>query len=211
MTVTSRARTGATALAAVAATWALFLLPPELVAWDGLGAPAFLHRVADSAPYDLVREMGSGLGLRDYELFGPLVAVSFLCVGLAVLVMGTVAGRWTRLLGWVSVLGAPVTVLSYLSSDEAHPLHALWGSELFVLLTMGLVGFVAAILARRTHRMPRWWALLLGATLLVLVAGTLLLGYYPHGSLVAFGIAVAVLAATLPVDVVEAGSEVRPV
>lgn len=207
MTVTPRARAGATALAALAATWALFLLPPELVAWDGLGAPAIAHRLTEAAPYDLLRELGDALGLGDYELFGPLVAVSFLCAGLAVLVVGRVAGRWTRALGWVSVLGAPVTVLSYLASDAEHPLHAMWGSELFVLLAMGVVGVVAGIRARRTHRMPRWWTVLLGATLLVLVAGTLLLGYYPHGSLVAFGVAVAVLAVALPVSAAGAGAE----
>jgi hypothetical protein len=45
-----------------------------------------------------------------------------------------------------------------------------------------------------SHRLPLWWSALLVATIGVLTISTVLFAYLPHGSLIGFGLEVAILA-----------------
>lgn len=181
----------AVALALLGSLWAAFLLPPQVVAWDGEAAPAWGERLADAAPYGWIRQAGGGVD--DYVLFGALVAPSFLLIGLALLPVGRVAGRWTTALAWLTLLGAPAVLVSYPASGWEGPWSVLWGLEIPLLLAMGLCGIVAGVRAYRRRRLPGWACFLLGATVLVLGVSTGVFTYFPHGSLVGYGIEVAVL------------------
>jgi hypothetical protein len=94
----------------------------------------------------------------------------------------------------LTLLGAPVAALSYMGHALPEPWHALWGLEIPLLLAMGICAVVAGVAAARLHRLPLWWAALLAATVGVLAVSTLLFTYFPHGSLVGYGLEVAVLA-----------------
>ncbi len=183
-------------LALAGSAWALFLLPPQLVAWEGVNAPTWAHALSAGAAYDVVRRAGDVVGLEDdYLLFGAPVALSWLMVGWPLWPLVRRAGRWTGVVAGLTFLGAPVTVASYLAADAPQPWHRLWGAEIWVLLAICAAGLVAGATAAWRRRLPRWWSVLMGATALVLVGATILFGgYFPHGSLVGLGLEVAVLA-----------------
>lgn len=169
-------------LALAGGAWALLSAPLVAADW---GAP-WIGALSRAEPWRSVRA-----GVDDpYVVFGALAGISFLAIGLALLPDLRRAG-WGGVVMLVGVLaGTVVSPLSYLGTPESSPLHGLWGSEGPLLVAVGLSGVLAAITARRWPLRVR---LLLGATLLVLVAGTLVLGYYPHGPLVALGIEAAVV------------------
>ena len=97
-------------------------------------------------------------------------------------------------MAWLIVAGAPITALSYLNTPREAPLHLFWGAEAFVLTAVGIAGIVAAITARSRWRFRV--RILLGATMPLLVLGTLAAGYWPHGPLVVLGAeAIAVILA----------------
>lgn len=181
--------------ALLGSAWAAFLLPPQLTDWDGPRAPAWAQRLDGSAPYDLLRQAGSALGVvDDYVLFGVLVAPSFVLVGVPLLAASRGVGRAARATGWLTILGAAVTIASYGGYGLGEPWDVLWGIEGLLLIVVGVVALVAGLRALRTRRVPRWWAVMLAATVVVLVVSTLAFTYFPHGTLVAYGVEVAVLA-----------------
>ncbi|MEN8707183.1 MAG: hypothetical protein ABF306_13700 [Nocardioides marinisabuli] len=171
------------------AGWALFLLPPQLVAWDGQDAPTWALS-ADSLPvYGLVRELDGAGGLELYAWAGVLLVPAWLLIGWPLLGYGRLPG----LVGVLFLLGAPVSVTSYLAEGAPDPWHSLWGAEIFVLLAIPLAAIPAAISARSRHFPPWWWALL-ACTLLVAVTSTAAFGYFPHGTLIGLGVEVGALA-----------------
>ncbi|WP_353950465.1 hypothetical protein V6K52_12570 [Knoellia sp. S7-12] len=142
-----------------------------------------------------MRPIGNDLGVPgDYVLFGVLVAPAFLLIGVSLLPRARIAGRWTAVLAWLTLLGAPIVTLSYVASSLPSPWHAMWGLEALLLVAMGICGVVAGVAAYVTHRLPLWWSSLLAATIGVLTISTVLFTYFPHGSLIGFGVEVAILA-----------------
>ncbi|MEV0285883.1 hypothetical protein AB0H36_17345 [Kribbella sp. NPDC050820] len=181
-------------MAVIGSIWAAFLLPPQLVAWDGIAAPIWAQRLADTTPYDAIRRLAAALSISDdYTLFGTLVAPSFLLIGTALLPAARIAGRWTVTFAVLTMLGAPVTVISYVSPHLEAPWQYLWGAEIPLLLAICLCSIPTGVLAYRPHRLPGWWATLLGSTTVVFIASTALFEYFPHGTLVGYGAEVAVL------------------
>ena len=111
-------------------------------------------------------------------------------------------------MAWLIVAGAPITALSYLNTPREAPLHLFWGAEAFVLTAVGIAGIVAAITARSRWRFRV--RILLGATMPLLVLGTLAAGYWPHGPLVVLGAeAIAVILAA-PKAAFEASGRSQP-
>ena len=102
-------------------------------------------------------------------------------------------GRLPAIVGVLFLLGAPVSVASYLAEDAASPWHQLWGAEIFVLLAIPVAALAAAVSTRARH-FPTWWWALMACTLAVTVGSTALFGYFPHGTLIGLGAEVAVLA-----------------
>jgi hypothetical protein len=188
-------------LAVSGATWSAACLPPVVVAWDGSGAPAWARQLQDAAPYEWIRSIARSVGARDdYEVFGVLVAPAFVLIGLALLPRARAAGRWTALLAWLTLLGAPVVCLSYIGHALPEPWHEMWGWEIPLLTAMAICGVIAGVLAYRPHRLPLWWAGLLACTIGVLAGSTVLFTYFPHGSLIGYGVEVAILALGAPHD-----------
>jgi hypothetical protein len=177
-----RSRAWRAVLALLGGAWALLSLPLVAAEWSWPWV-ATLSRVE---PWNSLCAAVDD----PYVVFGALAGISFLAIGLALLPDLRRAG-WGGIVMLTSVLaGTVVSPLSYLGTPESSPLHALWGSEGPLLVVIGFAGLLAAFTARRW---PLQLRLLLGATLLVLVAGTLALGYYPHGPLLALAIEAAVL------------------
>lgn len=175
--------------------WSAVVLPPAVVAWDGRNAPAWALQLAGGRPYSWMRAIGNDLGAPgDYVLFGVLVAPAFLLIGVSLLSRARIAGRWTAVLAWLTLLGAPVVTLSYVAYSLPPPWHAMWGMEIPLLVAMGICGVVAGVAAYVCHRLPLWWSALLAATIGVLTVSTVLFTYFPHGSLIGFGLEVAILA-----------------
>ncbi len=178
--VPDRSRAARVWLALGGGAWALLTLPLVAAAWSW----PWVEQVSRLQPWAAIRASVD----EPYIVFGALAGVSFLAIGLALLPDLRRAG-WGGVVLLVTVLaGSVVSPLSYLGTPPASPLHGLWGSEGPLLVGVGLAGVLAAITARRW---PRPLRVLLGVTLLVLVAGTLALGYYPHGPLVALSLEAA--------------------
>ncbi|HEY5981012.1 MAG TPA: hypothetical protein VIT41_15415 [Microlunatus sp.] len=183
-------------LAGVGAAWSAFLLPPQLLTWSGSGAPDWADRLAGASPYRAIRRVAATQGVfDDYALFGSLVAPSFLVIGLALWRALGSTGRWTRIMAIVTMLGTPIVILSYTGHAATGLWRSFWGTEIFVLLAIGLCAIPASILAYQHGRLAGWRFGLLISTLLVLITSTVLLTYWPHGTLVGYGIEVALLAA----------------
>jgi hypothetical protein len=177
------------------AVWAAVLLPPQLVAWDGAAAVGWARRLDTSVPvYGWVRDGATALGISDwYAFFGAAVAPSFALIGIALVPVARRVGRTGALLAGLTLLGAPLIVGSYLAHDLERPWRYLWGSEMILLLAIGIAGIVAGFVASRKPGIARWWALLLGATPAILVGSTAVFTYIAHGTLVGFGLEAAAL------------------
>lgn len=181
--------------ALLAAAWAFFLLPPQQAVWSGAGAPAWQRALDDSPVYDGLRGWLHAVGLRDdYLVFGSAAALSFVLVWFATGPAFAQLGWSGRVLGWIVLASAPITVLSYANHPLDAPLHALWGVEGFALLLIGVWALVVAAAAPRGS-VPLWERLLSAAVLPVIVGATVLFGYWPHGSLVGLGLVAAAFAA----------------
>lgn len=195
-----RSRPWRAILAGLGGLWALVTLPfPATEFGVPLRGWVFHFR-----PYFWARE-----AVHDpYIVFGALSALSFLAIGLALLPDLRRAGWGGAVMAWLIVAGAPITALSYLNTPREAPLHFLWGAEAFVLTAVGIAGIVAAITARSRWRLRV--RILLGATMPLLVLGTLAAGYWPHGPLVVLGAeAIAVILAA-PKAAFEASGRSQP-
>lgn len=182
--------------AVLAGVWALFLLPPQLVEWGD--APGWATALNGSAFYRGVHQLVDSIGLEDdYVVFGSSIALSMLLLWWATGPAMAWLGWSGRLFSAVLVILALVTVLSYVSHDESAPLHALWGAEALVLMLLGLIGIVVAVVTRAPRVRP-WLRILLGTTLLIEVAFTALLTYYPHGTVVGLAVQACVICALAP-------------
>ena len=179
-----KSRSWRVVLAAAGAVWAALTLPLPATVW---GVRSY-EWVFDLDVYVWAR----GWVGHPYIVFGALASVSFLAIGLALLPDLRRAGWGGSLMAWLTICGAPVTVVSYTNTSSNAPLHFMWGWSFYVLVAVGIAGIIAAITAG-----SRWGfgaRTLLGMTLVFLVVGTLTLVYYPHGSLVILGLeAVAVI------------------
>ncbi|MGW9166430.1 hypothetical protein [Agromyces sp. NPDC055658] len=180
--------------ALAAAAWAFFLLPPQQAVWSGADSPDWLAALDDSAVYDALRSALASMGWGDFYLvFGAASALSFVLVWLATGPTFAALGWTGRVLGWLVLATAPITALSYANHPLDAPWHAIWGAELFALLAIGVWAIVVALANGRGA--PLWERLLLAATLPIIVGSTVLLTYWPHGSLVGLGLVAAALAA----------------
>ena len=186
LTFTDRSRSWRAVLAGLGGLWALVILPFPATEF---GVPLW-DWVFHYRAYFWARE-----AVHDpYIVFGALAALSFLAIGLALLPDLRRAGWGGAVMAWLVIAGAPVTALSYLNTPTEAPLHFLWGAEAFVLIAVGLAGILAAVTAGSRWRL--WVRIVLGTTLPLLVAGTLVTGYWPHGPLVLLGVeAIAVILA----------------
>ena len=170
--------------------------------WAGLTLPltatAFGSQqwawVFDYPIYVAARQWAS----NPYEVFGALAAFAFLAIGIALFPDLRRAGWAGAVMVWLIIVGAPITALSYMNASERAPLHFIWGAEFFVLVAVGLSGVPAALTAGRRWRMAV--RILIGMTLVVLALGTLVFGYWPHGSLVLLAVEAMVIIAAAPRD-----------
>ena len=94
----------------------------------------------------------------------------------------------------LTIIGAPVTLLSYLGHNADAPWKYFWGTEGLLLLAIGVAAIPAGILAYQHRQLGGWRATLLTSTIFVIGTGTSLFAYWPHGSLVSYGVEVALLA-----------------
>ena len=158
--------------AILAALWAFVMLPPQLSVWSGAGAPAWSSALDALPVYDGLRLSLASAGVGDlYAVFGAAASVSFVLIWWAT---GPTFARlgWTgRVLGWLVLCSAPITVLSYLNHPTDAPLHALWGAEGFALLVTGLWAVFAGV-APRAEGIPAWERALIGSTLAVMVVAS---------------------------------------
>jgi hypothetical protein len=192
LSFTDRSRLWRALLAGLGGLWAALTLP--LVA-TAFGSAQWVW-VFDYPVYVAARQWAG----NPYVVFGGLVSLSFLTIGIALVPDLRRAGWGGLAMALLIIIGAPITALSYLNSSERAPLHFTWGWEFYVLVAVGLSGIAAAATAGRRWRVGV--RVLLGMTLLILVAGTLLLGYWPHGSLVFLAVEAIVIIAAAPRDAV---------
>lgn len=201
-------RPWAVATALIAAAWALFLLPPQQAAWSGADSPPWLAALDAQPVYDGIRLWLASMGLHDdYLVFGAAASVSFLLLWFATGPTFLALGWSGRVLSWLLPISAVVTFLSYLNHSTDAPLHVLWGTEAVALLAICLWAMIVAIAAPRDVP-PVWERLVLAATLPIVVGATVLLTYWPHGSLVGLGLEAAVLAAWAPRAEVETRADI---
>ena len=185
-------------LACLGAAWSAFLLPPVVVAWDGAGAPDWAHQFAEAAPYEWVRSAAViAESPGDYETFGVLVAPALLLIGSGT--SAPSAGRRpldrpaglvdaARRTGGAELRGPRSTrALAQdvgLGDPTPHCHGDLWRRRGSGRLS---VPPAAAVVGGATHRHHR-----------ILVGSTVLFTYFPHGSLIGYGLEVAVLALAEP-------------
>ena len=178
-------------LAGLGGLWAAVTLPLTATAF---GSTQWVW-VFDYSAYVWARQWAN----NPYVVFGALASLSFLTIGIALL-PDLRRARWGGIvMAWLVIAGAPITALSYLNTPETAPLHFLWGGEFYILVAVGASGVAAAASAG-----PRWGIgvrSILGMTLLILLVGTLALGYWPHGSLVALAVESIAVIAAAPRDV----------
>jgi hypothetical protein len=182
-----RSRRARALLAVAGGAWALFTLPLTAAEWSW----PWVATVSRLEPWRSL----IGAVVEPYILYGALTGLSFLAIGLALLPDLRRAGWGGAVLVWAILAGTVVSPVSYLSTPAESPLHALWGSEGPLLVVIGLLGVLAAVTAQGW---PRGARILLGLTLIALVAGTLAFGYYPHGPLIALAIEAAALIVLAP-------------
>lgn len=188
--VTDRSRPWRAGLAGLGGLWAALILPLTATAFGS----AQWTWVFDYPVYVDARQWAG----NPYAVFGALSALSFLTIGIA-LFPDLRRARWGgHATAWLIILGAPVTALSYLNASEGAPMHFVWGWEFFVLIAVGAGGIAAAATAGR-----RWQIsvrIVLAMTLVILVAGTLAFGYWPHGSLVSLALEAVAIIVSAPRD-----------
>ena len=183
------------AFAGLAGLWALFLLPPQLMAW--YDAPPWAVALDGTALYRGVHQALAAIGLRDdYMVFGSAISLSFALLWFATGPVLTWLGWTGRVFSAILLLLAPLTLLSYLNHPETAPLHFLWGAEAFGLIALGVAGLVAAF--SRAPHVRVWERGVLAATLPIAVGSTVLFSYWPHGSVVGLAVQACVLAAFAP-------------
>jgi hypothetical protein len=189
-------RTWSIVFAALAGAWALLLLPPQLLAW--YDAPEWAVALDRSAFYRGVHQFVAGLGLRDdYLVFGSAISVSMVLLWWSTGPVMAWLGWSGRVFSAILLLLAPLTFLSYLNHADSAPLRPLWGSEGLGLIVLGVAGILAAVFTR-APRVKAWQRVLLAATLPIEIAFTLLLGYWPHGTVVGLALQACALAAFAP-------------
>src|SRR5690554_5299539 len=155
-----------TAAGVIASVWAAFLLPPQLVVWSLSDTPEWMVRLASSTMYEWLTARGASVGLTH----------------------ATRGLGWTgRARSWVTLAGAPLVVVSYAAEDWPDPWGMLWGAEAILFMAIGLAGLAAGVVAFRRH-VSRSWATLIAITPLVVVVSTLIVPYYPHGTLIGIGL-----------------------
>ena len=182
--------------AGLAGAWALFLLPPQLLAW--YDAPGWAVALDRSPLYRGVHQFVAGSGLRDdYLVFGSAISVSMVLLWWSTGPVMAWLGWSGRVFNVILLLLAPLTFLSYLNHADSAPLRFLWGSEGLGLIVLGVAGILAAMFTR-APRVKAWQRVLLAATLPIEVGFTLLLGYWPHGTVVGLALQACVLAACAP-------------
>lgn len=186
--------------AGLAGVWALFLPPPQLLAW--YDAPAWAIALDRSAFYRGVHHFVAGLGLYDdYLVFGSAISISMVLLWWSTGPVMAWLGWTGRLFSAILLLLAPLTFLSYLNHGDSSPLRFLWGSEGLCLIVLGVAGILAAVVSRAPLVRP-WQRVLLAATIPIEVAFTMILGYWPHGTVVGLALQACVLAAFAPRPVV---------
>lgn len=186
------------AAASVAALWAFLLLPPQHAVWSGSASPPWIAAIDALPVYDGIRLWLTSIGLGDFYLvFGAAASVSFVLIWWATGPVFAALGWSGRVLSWLVLLAAPITLLSYLNHPTDAPLHGLWGAEGLALILIGLWAVVAGVVPRASA-IPVWEQALLASTLPIMFIATLGFGYWPHGTLVGFGLETAVLAAWAP-------------
>lgn len=181
--------------------WALFVLPPQVLEWSGRGGAAdWVVAMYDGLGYrGLVRQLRLA-GLDDvYLIFGAAIVPSIVLVWWATRPALRALGWSGRALSWGWLAFAPFVALSYLNHPADAPLHLLWGAEAFVLLALFAWSIVVAIIAPRGAGIPLWVRVLVGGTALFGVGGTLLAGYWPHGTMLGIGALAIALALWRPV------------
>jgi hypothetical protein len=189
-------RTWSIVSAGLAGAWALFLLPPQLIAW--YDAPEWAVALDRSWFYRGVDQFVAGLGLRDdYLVFGSAISISMVLLWWSTGPVMAWLGWSGRVFSMILLLLAPLTFLSYLNHADSAPLRPLWGSEGLGLTVLGVAGLLAAVFTR-APQVRAWQRILLAATLPIEIAFTLLLGYWPHGTVVGLALQAGVLAAFAP-------------
>jgi hypothetical protein len=186
-----------------ASVWAFFLLPPQLQVWaGGAGMPGWLRALNELPVYDGLRAGLDGVGLTDhYAVLGAAIAPSFVLLAIALRPITRTLGILGGVLYWVTLLSALLVVVSYVTHALPRPWNALWGTEALALAFIGLLAIACAILAILRRARPTWPVVMLMLVLPVLVASTLLFGYWPHGSLILLGLWVAGIAVGWPESV----------
>lgn len=181
----------------VAALWSLFVFPPQFVDWAGPSAVPDWVRAMDGWPvYRAVEDAFAGIGWTDvYVLWGVAIVPAVLLAWWAMHRTLRGFGVWGLALSMVWLLVAPVTTLSYLNHEEGAPLRFMWGAEAFVLMAAFVLAIVVAFTGRHRDIRPVTRALV-GCSVVFGVLGTLLTGYYPHGTYIGIGVLAALIAGT---------------
>jgi hypothetical protein len=193
---THPSRPWSVAFAALAGAWALFLLPPQLLAW--YEAPAWAIALNQTDFYRGVHRLVYGMGVYDdYLVFGAAISLSIALLWWSTGPVMAWMGWSGRLFSAILLLLAPLTFLSYLNHADDAPLHALWGSEGIGLIVLGVAGIVVAA-TTRAPGIRAWQRVLLAATLPVEIAFTLLFTYWPHGTVIGLALQACALAAYAP-------------
>ena len=178
-------------LAGLGGLWAATTLPITATAW---GVTQWVW-VFEYPVYVWARQSTND----PYIVFGALASISFLAIGIGLL-PDLRRARWGGIvMAWLVIAGAPITALSYVNTRESAPLHFIWGWEFYILVAVSVAGVAAAASAG-----PRWGIgvrSILGMTLLILLVGTVALGYWPHGTLVALAAESIAVIAAAPRDV----------
>lgn len=198
-TAGTRGRTARVAAGVLGVLWTLFVLPPQVLDWSGRrGTFRWVVTQYDALGYLRLEGWLADRGLDDtYMVFGVAIVLSILLTWWAMrpahLALG-VPGRVLDL-AWLALV--PLVTISYLSYRPEAPLHALWGTEAFLMLAIVAWSPVAALLARR-RGLPRRVLWLVGLTGVVMVLSTLLAGYWPHSTMIGVGVEAVLLALWYP-------------
>ena len=139
----------AVATALLAAAWAFFLCHPA-GGWSGADSPPWLAALDSQPVYDGIRLWLASMGLHDqYLVFGAAATASFLLLWFATGPTFVALGWSGRVLGWLLLISAVVTFLSYLNHSTDAPLRVLWGAEALALPAICLWAMIVGLVAPR--------------------------------------------------------------